>query len=132
MRWPFEVRIRGANPSPLPVPPAPVTASSRPSTVIGFLSDLSNNPKQAATFVFVVGSLILIASLCFTGICFATIEASKEIKGVQVRYIWTLGGISGASLLSLTAALATRWVRKSGKGARGNAARDAQKDGTQK
>jgi hypothetical protein len=130
MRWPIGFRVRRANPPPVPVSPAPGMLPGRPSTIIGFLSDLCNNPKQAVTFVFVIGSIIFIASLCLVGVCLGVAEASRGIRGIQIRYIWTVG-ISGASLLSFTVALVTRWLKKSAKGAQGDAVPDAPKDGTQ-
>ena len=116
MWWPFGSRLGGR--APLPSAPAP---PNRPSTVVGFFWDLSMNPKQAATFVFIVGSIIVIASLCFSGACFAIVEASKGIKGIQLRYVLTVG-ISGASILTLVTTLVTGWLRRLAKAARVDAA----------
>lgn len=115
MPWPIEVRLGGSRPLPPPpdAPSRPSTPdpSNRPSTIVGFLSDLSKNPKQAFTFVLTIGSIIGIATLCFAGACFAVTEAAKGIKGVPLQYILPVG-ISGASILTLAATLLTGWIRR--------------------
>jgi len=118
MRWPFPFRPGGS--TPLPSAPAP---PDRPSTVIGLFSDLSMSPKQAVTFVFVVGSIIIIASLCFVGVCFAVAAASRGMKGIPLRYIFSIG-VSGASVVTLVTALVTHRFRKWAKAVQGDAADD--------
>jgi hypothetical protein len=131
MRWPFAFRPGGGTPlpsGPAPLPSVPAVPD-RPSTIVGFLSDLSMNPRQAVTFVFIVGSIIVIASLCFVGMCFAIAAASKGIKGIPLRYILSLG-ISGASLLTLGTTLVVRWLRKLAKAAQADATSAGKQDGT--
>jgi uncharacterized membrane protein YdcZ (DUF606 family) len=119
------------------MPAAPATTPlvsgvpNRPSTVIGFLSDVTSNPKQAATFVFVVGAIIFIASVCFMGACLAVAVASKGIKGPQLRYMWPFG-VGGASMVTLVTTLVVRWIlRKLWKAAKGDAGDGSQNDGSQ-
>src|SRR6266702_4811613 len=108
MRWPIELRLGG---SPAAAPPPVAFPRDRPSSVVGFLSDLSRNPKEAFTFVLIIGGILMIATLCFAGVCIAVIAAARGIKGIPLRYILSVG-ISGASLLTLAASLITRWIRR--------------------
>jgi MFS family permease len=118
MRWPIELRLGG---SPPPATPPVALPQDRPSSVVGFLSDLSRNPKEAFTFVMIIGGILVITALCFTGVCVAVITAARGIKGIPLRYILSVG-ISGASLLTLAASLITRWIRRSVRASRANGA----------
>lgn len=133
MRWPIEFRL-GSSPSLPPAPNSPVRPSipdpsDRPSTIIGFFSDLSKNPKQAFTFVLTVAGIIGVATLCFAGACFAVTEAAKGIKGVPLQVILPVG-VSGASLLALATTLVAGWIRRLLKASRADAASGHKQDGT--
>jgi len=123
MRWPIEVRLGGG-------PPAPLAQLSpeRPSTTIGFFSDLSRNPKQAFTFVMTIGGIMFIATLCIIGVFLAVYFAAKGTKGVPPHYILPIG-ISGASLLTLVTTLTATWIRRLAKASRADAASDRTQDG---
>lgn len=119
IRWPVARSPR--RDSQPPPPPATTSAGpgsadpatpNRPSTFVGFFSDLSQNPRQAATFVFVVGAIILIASICVMGILFSTAAASKGVGAMKIplHYILPFGG--GASALAMITALVTGWCRR--------------------
>jgi TRAP-type C4-dicarboxylate transport system permease small subunit len=71
---------------------------------------LSKNFKEAATFVFVVGAILLIASLCVIGILFSTAAASKGDRTFSLYYMLPFGG--GASALAAITALVTGWRRR--------------------
>jgi hypothetical protein len=101
---PFEVRLGGKPPPSAPPP-------DRPANVIGLFSDLSKNPKQAVTFVLMIGGILFIGTVCFAGVCVAVVEAAKGVKGVPLRSIASVG-VSGASLLTLITTLLTGWIRR--------------------
>ena len=123
MRWPLKISHGGDTPPP----PAQLPAD-RPSTVTGFLSDLSRNPNQAFTFVMTVGAISLIATICFVGAFLAIAFADRGTKGVPLHYILPIG-ISGASLLTLATTLITAWIRRLARGSQGDAASDHTQDG---
>ena len=112
MRWPpIGFKLRGV-PTP-PATPAPLL-SDRPSTVLGLLSDLTRDPRQAIVFVFIVGSLLVIITLCFVGACFAIVAAAKGIKGVPMSATVSVG-LSGASIVTLVSTIVARKFRKAAK-----------------
>jgi hypothetical protein len=128
--WPSGPRLRGATP-PVQASPASVLPGvpNRPSTVIGFLSDLSSNPKQAVTFVFIVSAIVIIPSACFVGVCLAVAAAAKDVRGIQLRYMWPFG-VGGAGAVTLVTTVTIGWVRKLAKAARGGAKGDGQNGGS--
>jgi len=111
MRWPIHITFGGgptAPPEPaLPIPPRP----NRPSTVVGFLSDLSLNPKQAFIFVLMIGAIAIILTVCIVGGCYGVAAAAKGIKGDALKYVWSLG-LPSASAVTLIATMVTRWIRR--------------------
>jgi hypothetical protein len=127
LRWPIDVKLRGA-PAP-PVPPA-ATPYNRPSTVIEFLSDMTRNPKQALVFIMIAGSILIIVAVCITAGCIAVVMASKGIKDVPMRYAVPAGWGGVSFLIFITASL-TGWIRKLRKAAR-DAASSEQTQNTKK
>lgn len=147
MWWPIEIKLRGSpSPPPLPQPaslspapsppapsppapspPAPLLAD-RPATVIGLLSDLCRDPRQAGTFLMISFGLLLAATFCVVGACVVVNLAAKGIKGIPLRYaVW--GGFSGASLLTLVTTLVARRIRKMLGTSRANATSDGTQGG---
>src|ERR1700722_20794837 len=97
--WPFRFTPNG--PQAPQAPPVPATLpSTRPATGLEFVSDLTSDFKKALIFVFLVGSLLVIATACIAGGCFAIMAAARELKGVPVPTTVTVG-MSGASFLTL-------------------------------
>lgn len=121
MRWPFRFTQHGAQAPPAPPVPANPLPSSpmppdRPATGLELISDLASDFKKAVTFVFLVGSLLVIAAACIAGDCFAIMAAARELKGVPVPTTVSVG-VSGASLLTLIVTIVTRWIKNLAKGA---------------
>jgi hypothetical protein len=105
-RWPIEIRLGGDSVAPPAPPPA-----DRPNSYIGFFSDLSKNPKEARTFLFFIGGILVMFTSCAVVMILVVAFAAKGIKGVPLHYIWPIG-IGGASLLTLAASLITTWIRR--------------------
>jgi hypothetical protein len=106
MRWPSRFTLRGARVPQVPqvsasMPSSPLT-STRPATALELISDLASDFKKALTFVFLVGSLLMIVAACIAGDCFAVMAAARELKGIPAPTTVTVG-LSGASLLTLLA-----------------------------
>jgi hypothetical protein len=80
------------------------------------MSDLASDFKKALTFVFLVGSLLVIVAACIAGDCFAVMAAARELKGIPAPTTVSVG-LSGASLLALVFTFAARWIRNLAKGA---------------
>ncbi len=115
MQWPFRFTLKG--PRAPQVPPVPATLpSTRPSTGLEFVSDLTSDFKKALIFVFLVGSLLVILAACIAGDCFAIMAAARELKGVPVPTTVSVG-MSGAGLLTLLGTVVTRWIKGRVKGA---------------
>lgn len=128
MWWPIQIRFGGGSPAP-PEPALPIPARpDRPSTVVGLLSDLSLNPKQAFVFVMMIGAIVIVVAACIVGVSFGVAAAAQGVKGVPLRYIWSLG-LPGASVLTLTATMVTRWIRRS-KASRGDGSSVKTPDGS--
>jgi hypothetical protein len=131
MRWPIEIRVGWRSPPspPLPVPappPAPLL-DQRPSDFIGLVSDLARDPKQALTIVAALGLLLVIATGCVVGACFAVAAAAKSVNGVPLRYVWPIG-VSSASLVTAITAIIARVVRKRPRPSIGDVANDGKQD----
>jgi hypothetical protein len=115
MQWPFRFTRNGTQATQ--APPVPATLpSARPATGLEFISDLTSDFRKALTFVFLVGSLVVIVAGCIAGDCFAIMAAATELKGVPAPTTVTVG-VGGASLLTLLATIATRWIKNLAKGA---------------
>lgn len=131
MRWPIQIRFGGHVPAP-PEPALPIPASpgrpDRPSNFVGLLSDLSLNPRQAFVFVMMIGAIVVIVTACFVAVCFGVAAVAHGIKGVPLRYIWSLG-VPGASLVTFAATMVTRWIRRS-KASRGGGSNESKPDGS--
>jgi hypothetical protein len=101
-------------PPPAPACPAPLL-SGRPTTILGFLSDLSRDRRQARTFVFMVGSVMVLAvacfAACFAACCFVIMVASREVKGIPAETIVS-AGIGGASLTTFVTTLIVRYLKR--------------------
>jgi hypothetical protein len=111
MRWPIHITF-GGGPAVPPEPALPIPARpDRPSTVIGFLWDLSLNPKQAFVFVIMIGAIAVIVTACIVGASYGVAAAAKGVKGVPLRYIWSLG-LPAASLVTLVTTMVRRWIRR--------------------
>ena len=119
MMWPLWFTRRGAGVPHVPVPvsmPSSPPAPGRPATALEFASDLSKNFPQALTFVFLVGSLLVILAACIAGDCFAVMVAAKELKGIPATTTFSIG-LSSASVVTLVSTLVARWIRNHSKGA---------------
>jgi hypothetical protein len=91
MWWPFRFTPHGAQAPPvsasslpashLPSSPLP---SDRPVTGLELIWGLVSDFKKAGIFVFLVGSLLVIAAACIGGDCFVIMAAARELKGVSV------------------------------------------------
>ena len=113
-QWP-EAKLPGDPASQASLEPPPY---NRPSTVIEFLSDLTRHPKQALTFVMIVGSILTIAVACGGS---AITIAPKEIKGIPLHSILS-AGFGGATLLTFAITMVVRCARKHRKGAQNDSA----------
>lgn len=122
MRWPIQFRI-GGHPTTPPTPPSP----DRPTTVIGFLSDLSRSPQQALTFVLMIGGISFIVTVCLIGALLAVSYAAKGTKGIPLHYIWPIG-VGGATVVTFVTTLVTTWIRRSVRASRADAADDRTQD----
>jgi len=98
--------------------------ADRPSTVVGLISDLCKKPSEAFIFVVIIGSLVVIVTLCLVGVCFAVIIAARGIKGIPLGYTLPIG-FGGASLITLLTTIVKSWVKAS----RAAAANDHKKNG---
>jgi hypothetical protein len=111
----FGFRPRGSPPPALASSDSGGVPGSRPTTVLGFLSDLAKSPEQARTLaltvVFTAGALLLIATGCFALACFTVAMAAREVHGVPATAIVSTG-FGGASVLTFVVALIRRMIRK--------------------
>ena len=105
MPLPFEIKLGGRSAEP--------EASKRPSSIVGFISDLSENPKQALTFVLLASSLAIVLTACFVCACLAVIFVAKSAK-VPLNYVVPVG-IGGASALTFAVGLLRYLVKRMGK-----------------
>ena len=109
--WPLEIRLRGSPPHLLNS-----LLADRPSTIVGLLSDLARDRKQAFTLAFAAGYVMLIATACIAAIIlvaafFVVATAAKGVKGIPLHYILP-AGIGGASLITLTTTLIRIKIKK--------------------
>jgi hypothetical protein len=101
----------------------------RPTTFIGFASDICSDPRKAVTFVLVTGSLLVIITICIVGICVAIAEASKGMRGVPLRYLLP-AGVGGASMVTFVTVKVRRFLGKLRKARQSNATSVSPKDST--
>ena len=122
LRWPFEIRLRGSPPAP----PEPLL-SDRPATVVGLLSDLARDRKQAFTLALAGGVFVGIVTLCLVGGFLVITIAAKGVPSIPLRYLLpSLAG--GASLLTSATILIRRRIKKL-KASRASAAIDGKQSG---
>jgi hypothetical protein len=116
MQWPFRFTRNGTRePQAPPVPATP--PATRPATGLELISDLTNDFEKARVFVFLAGSLTVMAAIGFAVAFIVIIVAARELKGVPTSTTVSVGA-GGASLISLVATIVTRWIKKLAKGAR--------------
>lgn len=114
--WPPRFTSNGPQASQAPQVPATLP-STRPVTGLEFVSDLASDSRKARTFVFLVGSLLVIAAVCIAGVCFAIMAAAREVEGVPVLTTVSVGA-GGASLLTVLGAVVKRWIKERPKSAK--------------
>lgn len=106
-RWPIEIKVRGSTSEP-PLAPAlgpeismSPNADQRPSNLIGLLSDLAKDPKQAVTIVMTFAGLAIVFTACFVIVLLTLSSATKGVRGISLRYAWPIGAGS-ASMVTFT------------------------------
>jgi hypothetical protein len=85
----------------------------RPDNIFGLLSDLTRHPRQSVTLIILIGSILVIATLCVAGGVWVVMEATKGLKVGALPAVLT--GIPGASLVAILASRIMRWFKKPGK-----------------